>query len=734
MKQLKTTTKTGIGRRSHGHIVYLNDEDGFGVCSAGGSGKSKHDHIITWVPGIPPEMDVDPQTGEEVEVSPGQPGYFMLEPSEEDGHSHEIIDLEVEFPLPEEDEQTIVGDVYSQFEFATDIELESVQEGDLSEEFYFGKQWDEDVASQLEKDSRACLTLNRIQGKVQELCGFEKEQRTMWRFTPVEGGDQKVADLLNLVTNLVCEQSYYDREKSKIFENQAIAGRGIFNVYLSRDRDLRGEIRVESFPWRDIRFGPHEKEDLSDCEFLLKHRMYSYAKLKQLWGEKADEIKFAYEQTPQTRGTISSDLTTNESYFDTQHLPMSVSGLPMADPVRKEYRVLERWQKIFFPTEVAVFDGDGFFHNCVGWSDSQIAQLKTMPGFRTVPVTVQKIRISTVCGGTLLSDQYPADLPVDDFFVVPAYGIKRGDRFQGKVALAIDAQRELNKRHSQAIDIGNRFITSGWFYDAGTFPEQSAKKNFIESSSRAGFMAEVTDISRPPVRAEGGAFPPMIVDLMNLADSRIEQLLSVTVESQGTHDSGSKLMQLQRMKMSGSEYLFDNLNFAQKKVAQLIVSMIQKFYTADRIYRMVAPKAQAQGATVGGQNFTEFSEEEIWEMLTTADLTQYDLMVGEQSYSATQREATFLILSELAAKGLQVSPKSLVRLAPMPQYEKDEMLAEMDAMAQAQAEAEQMKYQTELQKTAMAKGIPMPGTEQQPMPPASDQGVSMPPQGGVVAG
>lgn len=724
MKHLKATTKSGLGRKSHHHIVYLNEEEGFALCSPAGGKNNKHVHEIVWQAPVPPEVEQDPETGEEIEVSPGQDGYWVVVPSEEDGHTHELVEVEVEVPFPEETEAEICAEVHSQFGFATEIEEDSLKEGDLCEEFYFGMQWAPEDVKKLAEDERACLTLNRIQPKVQQLCGYEREQRTEWRFTPVEGGDQKTADLLNLVTSVIREQCNYAREKSKVFENQAISGRGIFNIYVSRDKDLRGEIRIESFPWRDVRFGPHEKEDLSDCEFLIKHRMQSFSRLKQVWGDKVEEIKHAYDVIgPRVVGT---EHTTAESNFDTQRWAMSVGGLPMADPVRKEYRVLERWQRIYVPTHVAVFDADNFTYNCLGWSESDLAKLRSILGFRTVPITVQKIRITTVCGGVVLSDEYPADLPVDDFFCIPVYGIKRGDRFQGKVALAIDAQRELNKRHSQAIDIGNRFITNGWFIDESTFPDPQSKRQFVVGSSRAGFVQTVTDADRPPRRVEGGAFPPMIVDLMNLADNRIEQLLSIDIQSQGTHDSAAKLQFLQRQKLAGSEYLFDNLAYAQKIVAQRVVALVQRYYSADRIYRMVAPKIQEQGGQLGGEPFEEFTEDDIWQMLTTVDLTQYDLMVAEQTYSASQRQVNFILLAELAAKGLQISPRSLIRLSEMPEAEKQAIIQEMDAMAQAAQEEMQMKYQTELQKTAMAKGVGLPDGGQ------SDQVVAEP--GGLVAG
>jgi hypothetical protein len=158
-----------------------------------------------------------------------------------------------------------------------------------------------------------------------------------------------------------------------------VPGRGLINVYTSFLNDLRGEIIVERFPWDQAVLGPHEKEDLSDCEGLFKHRMYSLAKLTQLWGDKAKEIdkdfRMYQELTPEQRHvTYSHDqyAHSDNKYF----APMQVNDDAMVDIAKKEYRVLECWRVKYVNVPVAVNSDDDAFINCFGWDKKDLEAIK----------------------------------------------------------------------------------------------------------------------------------------------------------------------------------------------------------------------------------------------------------------------------------------------------------------------------------------------------------------------
>lgn len=706
MELVKVLRELSKGFGDHKHIVYINDDAKIATCSPNEEGD--HSHEVQFLEAqeyVPPQYD---ELGNIIqdEIPAREGGWYVMPGA--DGHTHEIKPIAADnLSVGKETTEQIVNDVYQSFYESSEIEEESILDGVEAEEYYFGKQWSDSDVSTLNEQGRAALTINLIQPKMDELSGHEREQRTDFRFLPVEDGDQRVCDILNVVVKVITDQCGYPIARSNVFLDQAVVGRGIFNLDISYEDDLRGEVKIEHFPWQDVRFGPHLKQDLSDCEFVHKHRMVSKQYIQSTHPDVKDEIEAIF----QDRGALQVDNTQDQGIFGDRGFPLTVNGLQNIDMVRKQVRLIECWRKIYLKTTVLAQPDDDFYVATIGWAKKDIDLAKQLPGFQDFPGTVKKMRITRIAGGVLLSDDFPADLAVDDFHVVPVYAHKRGHRFWGKVSQAIDPQKELNKRHSQAIDIGNKAIAAGWFYDANTFPA-TEKEKFKRIGTTPGFVVEINEIERPPVKVESGVIPPVIVDLMNISEQRLNQLLNTTVEPQGANDSGSKILQLERQRLLGNEYLFDHLDFAEKRIGKLLVAMIQKYFTPDRIYRIVSQRNAQNPVMVGGEEMSNFSEEEIVDLIANTDISKFDVVVGQATYSPTVRLANFMLLSDLAGKGLPIPPDVLIELMDIPSDMRTRIMSGMQAQSDAASQAELAKSQAEVDKSLISKGLIPPEVAQ----------------------
>ncbi len=704
MKKLVRTTRSGKGRNGHYHIVYLNEDDGYGFTSAV-NGQS---HLVKWNPPTqyqPPQYD---QLGNLIaEEVPESPGFFEILPAE-DGHTHEgFEEIEVKNPFTDDRPDTeIAQEVYQLFTAAAGIEQESIEDGELAEEFVAGDQWDEVTLAKLTEEERAALTLNYIEHQIDELCGYQRNQRTDIKYLPKEGSDQVKADIFTHIAKHVLDKCNYIYEESEQFEDQAVPGRGIVTLDVSFDKDIRGDIEVRHLPWKDARFGPHKKKDLSDLEYYVLHRMYSHDHLTRMYEDKADEIDAAVEQLDYLNGT--DDTTATDNFSGEWRFPSLISGLPMHNIARKEIRVLECWRKLYHRASVLAVPQDDFYVSGLGWSKKDLDSAKTIPGMRVVQRMVTKIRITKVCRGVILADELPADLPEDDFYIAVAYAKKRGDRFWGKVKRVIDPQKELNKRRSQAMDFGNRALGSGWFYDSSTFPDNE-KQKFRKRASRSGFFQEVTSVSNIPIKQDGPPIPPEILSLSMQAQETIRDLISVQVEPQGANDSGSKLLTLEQMKLRGNEFLFDNLSLSKVRVGRLLLGLIKRYWSPERVERLLMSKAARDGntqqdPTLGGKPVSEFSEGDIAQIYEDTDVESLDVVVSEAAYSPTIQTATFLMFKELAADGVPVPPQVLVGLAPIPESKKQEFLGLLQQQAEGQSQDAQISADAEIQKTLIAHG------------------------------
>lgn len=192
--------------------------------------------------------------------------------------------------------------------------------------------------------------------------------------------------------------------------------------------------------------------------------------------------------------------------------------------------------------------------------------------------------------------------------------------------------------------------------------------------------------------------------MMQVGEQQVLDQMNVIINPNGANESGSMFAQRRNQKLQGSEYLFDNLSFAKQKLGRLLVKLIQRYYTPDRILRIVRNANSKAPVDVAGQPLDEFSDEDILALLNTAELEYYDVEVTESNWSPSMRLSTFMLLSEMAQAGQPIPPEALLEFADMPDSTKQKLMTMLSQQGQAQASAEQAKADAEIQKTLIAQG------------------------------
>ncbi len=623
-----------------------------------------------------------------------------------DGHIHELGSLEIVSRERKEEDAEVTALVRKLFEEARDNEIDPREKAEESEKFYRGEQWSDKDRNELKAQRRACLTINETEGKIDLLSGYQRQNRSDIKFLPVEGGDQRIADILNIVVKNICDQNDFEYQETFTFEDMAITGRGLFHTYVDYDDNILGDIKIEHFPWNDVFFGPHLKADASDCEYLVKTRWYSKAKIEQMFPEKAKEItrEFALDgSTADKHQGATDEYATGVEISAPSDMPSENKTDPdYVDIARKEIRVLECWRKEFERVPVVFNAPEKFYLSGKGMKEEDVASAKSIPGLRVVHRKVNKIRVTSVANTTLLSDEY-SDI-YKDLAIIPAYAKKRGKFWWGKIEGIKDVQREINKRHSQIVDILSRVAAYGWFIFPDTFENASKEAEFKRICSTAGFVARVTDRNRKPEMVEGVKFPNELAALEELSSMKLREILNINQELLGLNskaESGVAQVEKKRQGLIGNEFLFDNMDHAKKTLGRIVVGLIQKVYDPDRILRVVQTSNSRAPVQIANQPLDQYDPNEILEMLKNDDLTKYDVAVTESAHSPTQRRANFVAWADLAGKGIPVPPEMLVDLSDLP--DKEKVKQAIAAMQKAKMEMEQKKLDVEIQKTMIAK-------------------------------
>lgn len=619
-------------------------------------------------------------------------------------HTHNVLvdePLNKPYTLPKESDEDVVREVWRLFKVARGRDKDSIAQATESEDFYAGKQWAPGEKEQLQAESRAALTINHIEPKIDILEGIQRQSRTMIHYLPIEDGDQRMADIYNLASTQILHNCDFDENETEVFVDSCIGGRGVFNVYVDYNRNIEGDIIVERYNWKDVIFGPHAKKDLSDLEYYIKTREFSEANAKSTWPNKADKITAVSDEMANLEDRKSSGIPMDDV---SDAVVISVAGVPIMDIANKKFVIVECWRKVFYQSNVIYNEPDDASFRAVQWKDSEINSVLTIPGFISIPRMETRFRVTRVAGNVLLSDGMPRIFQ-KEFPIAVMYAKKRDNGWWGKVDSIKDCQRETNKRRSQVVDIVNKSENYGWFFDGNTFPTPKIKTQFINESARPGFTIEVANVEKPPMKVEGTRFPSEIAQLELASSESIRELMNIPRELQGiasgSQESGIAILRKQRQGLIGNEYLFDNLSITKRRLARILLHLIREIYTPERLWRLVQNAAKQTGDPKL-QQFDEGTKKAITDLIANDDPERYDIAITESPDSPSVRQTTFTTLAELAARGYPVPPNALIRFADVPEEVKVELIGMFQQQQQAESQQAQEKNQTEIVKTQIA--------------------------------
>ena len=109
----------------------------------------------------------------------------------------------------------------------------------------------------MEDTNRPAITANITHSTMLSLFGYQRNNRTMLKYYPVEGGDQVISDVMEVVTKLIFQKNNFYQEESEVFERAAVGGLDFFNAYIDYNENLNGEVIVEEIHRDNVLLGPH---------------------------------------------------------------------------------------------------------------------------------------------------------------------------------------------------------------------------------------------------------------------------------------------------------------------------------------------------------------------------------------------------------------------------------------------------------------------------------------------
>ena len=525
--------------------------------------------------------------------------------------------------------------------------------------FYVGDQWEPADTAMLDKEKRPHLTINLVLPIINLLSGIQRQSRQDIFVVARKGGYKSLAEVLTQVLRHSLDITDSEYETADAFMDGIIGSKGWVNLDIDHaDDPVSGDITLTKVSPFDIREDPDAKEyDLNRSgKFVIRDYWYDKERLLLNWPKKEQDIlKGGLDIDPG-----GGDITGN------------------ADLGKLRYRTRECWHKSF-EKRLILINGKT---NSVKQINPEALELATAIANRSnnwhLKDWVVPVLNKTVTAGNIVLEDI-AD-PYSGFNQFPYY------RFcpfwvdgyvMGVVQNLRDAQREVNKRRSQALHNLNQTANSG-------FKVKKVMNNYdrhlAKHGSTPGVVLDESKAGGKIERIEPAPLSQGHITSASLSADDMKEISGANPDlqgqlSEGFHESGKAIELRQAQGMKVVEVMFDNFARTQKMIAHGLVDMVRftNVYS-DAEIRQIASEENVN-VDLG--------------MLKNKRFGRYGIKVKSSSSSPTAQYADFMSMLEIA----KMYPD---RIPP-------EVVIENSTLANKEVIAQQVSSTKSVQQAAVSK-------------------------------
>lgn len=562
----------------------------------------------------------------------------------------------------DEKDKTILSRMEASYAEAATINLAFWGEADTDTRFEANDQtiWS-DIYGNLPVNRRRMFTFNRIRRVIQMITGHQRRNRRSTTVIPVENANSKTADQFTKVLNWVHRQEGVYETISEAFQGSCITGMNLLQVWLDfRGDPVSGNIKVENCHYNSFLIDPYfRKADLSDCNFLWKRSFVTKRECISLLPEKADEVLGLYghdtrdskfQFMPENYNYGFKDLLTYDEYY------------------YRDYRT----QRLLIDSQTG---------ETTEWRGKDEDRLKlflqSYPSITVVEQEVPTVKLAIVVQGKVMYDG-ANPLGIDTYPFVPVLSYYRPElpyfpyRVSGVVRGLRDSQYLYNRRRCIELDILESQINSGWKYKENALV--NPKDVFLSGQGKGLALkgeANMTDVEQilPP------QVPPSMIQLSELLGKEISEIAGINEELLGVESeskSGFQSMLRQGASLTTLQSLFDNLDYAQKLLGEIMVKVIQNNFTPGKIKKIL-------------------NGEEPEHAFYDKAFGTYGCAIEEGFNTTTQKQLQFAQLLQLRETGVPIPDDVLVDACTI--QNKAQLTQALQQQQQQRAQAEQMQMQ-----------------------------------------
>lgn len=524
-----------------------------------------------------------------------------------------------------------IQDAQKFLRFANDADSYNRQDALDDLKFSSGDQWPVEVQNSRNLEARPCLTINKLDGFIRQVCNQQRQARPRMKAHSMNSAaNAKIADILTGIFKHIEVNSDADAAYDTAFEFAVRMGWGYWRVVTDyvREDSFDQEIYIKPIenPFT-VYFDPNSvMPDGSDAECCLITEVMSKKDFHAQYPNADDGGNFTM------RGTGDAD----------------------ADWIMKEdIRVAEWWYTERKKTKLLLLsDGTQVYKE-----DAPSPEVLEMAGIDVVAErdTLRKtIKWCKLTGMEVLEEQTWAGKYIP---VVPVYGqqlvVDDKRKKYGLVRMAKDPQRMYNYWRTALTESVALAPKAKWLLAEGQDEGHENEWNLANVKATPVLRYKQKDIEGQPApvpqRLQPEPPPAGIVEATSAINNDLQTVVGIFDPNQFSQGNLSgKAIRGQQMQIDLSNFhYYDNLTRSLKQTGRIILDLIPKIYDKERVMRIIGYDNRPEMVTINQRIVDESGAEKILNDVTVGEYDVY--MDTGPGYQSKRQEAVEAMVPLLQA-------------------------------------------------------------------------------------
>lgn len=477
-----------------------------------------------------------------------------------------------------------------------------VRDAKQFDRYYVGDQWDESTLATLKAANRPAMTVNLCLSTINAMTGEYIGTRQDIDVKPVDAdASEDVANALDKIIGHILHDSKSKYLEKQVFMDGLIQERGYFDIRMDYEENIFGEIRESCLDPLDVLPDPGARSyDPREWTEVYVTRWLTPDQIEEQYGEEFGE-KIRVIDSGNTYGNDSVDMDPETLSGSRGYYSLGPDGSPNEEDARqvKRVRVIERqyWKLANRKYFVDVETGDT---SPVpdDWAPERVQRVIDYCAAKGTRMQVikrvqRRVRWTVTCDKLLLHDGWS---PYDQFTIVPFFAYFRRGKPFGVLRNLISSQDILNKTTSQELHVINTTANSGWIIEQNSLANMTVAQ--LESiGAKTGLVLEYNRSSTPPQKILPNQIPSGLDRVSAKTVMYFREISGVSTAMlgmPGQEISGTALVNKQQRGLTQMNVVFDNLALTRQIRGEIILGLIQKFYTDTRLFRIMGTGDEGQ--------------------------------------------------------------------------------------------------------------------------------------------